>query len=41
VHHDDPAVAAARCVEQALQHLALALAAEQLASRRPDKHPNV
>jgi hypothetical protein len=34
-HHQGPAVAAARGVEQAVEHFALAVAAEQLGSRRP------
>ena len=35
VHDQDPAVAAARSLEQAAEHLALAVSADQLASRRP------
>jgi hypothetical protein len=35
MHHQDPAVAAARSAQQAAEHLALATAAEQLGSRWP------
>ena len=38
VHHQDPAVPAARGLQQPFEHLALRLPAEQLRSRRPH-HP--
>jgi hypothetical protein len=41
MHYQDPAVAAARSIEQTAERLALALPAEQLASRQPREHPNV
>ena len=40
VHHQDPAVPAARGLQQPVEHLALALPAEQLRSRRPGDHPD-
>jgi hypothetical protein len=41
VHHQDPALAAARGAQQAAEHLALAPSTEQLGSRRLRERPNV
>ncbi len=41
VNHQDPAVASSGSAEQATERLALALAAEQLISRRPREHPKL
>jgi hypothetical protein len=40
MHHQDPAVPAARSLQQPSEHLALGLPAEQLRSRRPRDYPN-
>jgi hypothetical protein len=41
MHRHHPAVAIARGIQQAAEHLVLTLAAEQLGSRRPRERPNV